>query len=140
MAEVRFDRPERDRVGREMKAVQRINHALDFDHVSDPCRCAMTFDVVDRGWREPSVFPGALDSEFLADRVGRRNSFAFSVAGSTHAAQDRVDLVAIALGIRQTLEQKNRSPLAHDEAIRTFRVRARTGSRKGTNLAELDEG
>src|SRR6266508_2917018 len=48
--------------------------------------------------------------------------------------------VAGALGVRQALEQKQPSALAHHEAVGAVAERPRAGGAQSTDLAELDEG
>ena len=100
----------------------------------------MAFDQRRGSRREAGILPGALDGEFLADRVGRGNALALAVAGSAHAAQHGVDLVAVALGIGQTLQQEDGGAFAHDEAIGSLGIGTRAGRRERADLAELDEG
>ena len=54
------------------------------------------------------VFPTALDSQFLSNRVRRRDALTSAVAGPAHAAQHGENVVAIAFGVRQALQQEQR--------------------------------
>ena len=126
--------------GGKMKTAEHVSHALRFDDVAHAGRCAVAFNQRRGSGRQAGILPGALDGEFLADRVGRRNALSLAVARSADAAQHGVDLVAIALGIGQTLEQEDRGAFAHDEAVGSLGVGAGAGRRERADLAELDEG
>ena len=78
-------------------------------------------------------------AQLLANRVGRGNALALAVARSADAAQHGVDLVAVALGIGQALQQKDRGAFAHDKAVGSFGIGASAGGRERADLAELDE-
>ena len=78
-------------------------------------------------------------AQLLADRVGRGDALALAVARPADAAQHGVDLVAVALGIGQALQQEDRRAFAHDEAVGALGVGPRAGRRERADLAELDE-
>ena len=61
-------------------------------------------------------------AQFLTDRIRCGDTLSLTVARSAHAAQHGVDLVAVALGVGQTLEQKDRGTFAHDEAVGSLGV------------------
>ena len=100
----------------------------------------MAFDQGCGSRRQSRVLPGALDGKFLADRVRRGDALALAVTGSGDAAQHGVDVVTIAFGIGQTLQQEDRGSFAHDEAVGALGKGSCPGSRECADLAELDEG
>ena len=100
----------------------------------------MSFHHGHRGRRKTCLLPGAFDSQLLAYRIGCRDAFPLAVTGATNTAQHGVDLVAIALGIGQAFEHKDRRSFAHHEAISSFGKWACTGRGEGPDFAELDEG
>ena len=89
--------------------------------------------------RQPGVLPGALDGEALSDRIGGGDALALAVARAADAAQHGVDLVAVALGVGEALEQEDHRAFAHDEAVGAVGVGTRAGGRQRADLAELDE-
>jgi NADP-dependent aldehyde dehydrogenase len=51
--------------------------------------------------REPGILPSAFDRQLLAYGIRRGNPLPFTVAGPADAAQHRVDLVSVTLGVGQ---------------------------------------
>ena len=88
----------------------------------------------------PAFFQARSMTEFLSHRIGRSDAFSFSVARSADAADHGVDLVSVALGIRQALQHEDRCAFAHDESIGSFGVGAGAGCGERADLAELHEG
>ncbi len=140
VADVRFDRTERDRMRWEMLAAEQVGNALRFYHIAHAGRGAVSFHQSCGCGRQTGILPGALQAKLLADWVGSGDAFAFAVARRTDAAEHGVDLVAIALGIGETLHHKDGRAFAHDETIGTFGIRTRAGGRERTDLAEFHEG
>src|SRR5690349_24988647 len=97
----------------------------------------MPFDVSGGRGRQAGVLPSALNRVLLADRIGSRNPVPFAIAGASHAAEHRVDLIAVAFSIGQTLEQEDGSAFGHHESVGAYRVRTSAGGREGPDLAEL---
>ena len=89
---------------------------------------------------ESGVAPGPLNGENLADRVGRGDALALAVGRGAQATDDRVDRIAVALGIFQALEQENRAALAHHKAVGPIAEGAGAGSAERADLAELHKG
>ena len=103
-----FTEPSATEPRRELRAGERLGEAADLDDVADACRRAVALDQRALGGRQAGVAPRALDGEPLADRVGRGDALALAVAGAADAAHDRVDAVAVALGVGEALEHEQR--------------------------------
>src|SRR6185369_17996904 len=86
------------------------------------------------------IFPGALNGQLLAGRVRRRDPLAAAVARTAHAADHRVDVIAVPLRVGQPLEYEHRRAFSHDETVRTVAIGTRAGGGERADLAELDEG
>ncbi len=114
--------------------------AFDFDHVADFGAGAVRFDQGGAGRIEAGVFPGALRGQLLADGVGGGDALPLAITAAAHAADGAVNLVAVAFGVGQALEQKERSAFAHHEAVGAVAKGAAAGGAEGADLAELDEG
>ena len=139
MANVRFYGTKCDAVRFRARAREHVGQAFYLDDVPHARRRAVALDVTRRRWRQPGIFPGTLYSELLADRVRCRDALTLAVARTAHAAQHGVDVVAVALGVFETLQQEQCRSLAHDEAIGTIGIGARAGRRQSADLAEFDE-
>ena len=83
--------------------------------------------------------PGALDRQSLANRVRSSDALAAAVACCTNAAHHRVDAIAGLLGVGQSLEDEQRRPFAHHEAVGTSVERPGASGGECADLAELDE-
>src|SRR3954447_17473703 len=91
---------------RQMRLLEHIRHALEFDDIADSGGRSMSFDIRNRSGRESGGFPGSLDSQLLTDGIGRSNALALSVAGCAHAADHGINLVAIFFRVREALHQE----------------------------------
>ena len=140
VSNIRFDRADGHRMSGQMETAEGIGHALHLNDVAHASGGAMALDVGRSGRRQPGILPSALNSKLLAYRIWRSNAFSFAVAGCAHPAQHGIDFVSVAFGVSQTLEQENRCAFAHYEAVGSFRIGTRSGSRERTDLAELYEG
>ena len=76
---------------------------------------------------------------FWPDGIGRGDALALAVARSADAAHHGVDLVPVALGVFQALQQEDGAAFAHDEAVGAFGVGPRAGGGERADFAELDE-
>ena len=83
--------------------------------------------------------PGAFDRQSLANRVRSGDALAAAIACGTNAAHYRVDAIARLLGVGQSLEDEQRRPFAHHEAVGTGVERSSASGRECADLAELDE-
>ncbi len=93
-----------------------------------------------RGGRVGSgAFPGAPHGELLTDGIGGGDALAFAVRRAADAKDDRIDLVAVSLGVFESFEDEQGRPFTHDEPVGARVEWARSGCRKGADLAELDE-
>ena len=101
---------------------------------------AVGLDEVHLGRVDARGLIGPLQRVFLTSGVGRSDPLALAIAGAPNALDDRVNAVAIALGIRETLEDENPSAFPHHKAIGR-RIEGHTVARReGANLAELGVG
>src|SRR5215469_9019256 len=112
-----------------METGQHVGHALNFHHIADASRGAMTFDVGRSGRREAGILPRTLDRELLSGGIRRRDALSFAVARTSHATEHSVDLVAVAFCVGEALQQEYRRAFAHDESVGSFCVGTRSGSR-----------
>ena len=139
VADVRLDRSERNGVDREAGRAERLDEALHLDDVADLRRRAVPLDEGAGRRVEARGRPAVPEREALADRVRGGDPLAAPVARAADAPDDGVDPVAVALGVGEPLEEEERRPLAHDEAVGPVGVGARPGGRERADLAELHE-
>ena len=99
VADVGLHGPQRDRAPGELRPRERLGEAADLDDVAHACGRAVALHERALGGRQARVAPRALHGEALADRVGRGDALAPAVARPSDAAHDRVDAVAVALGV-----------------------------------------
>ncbi len=86
------------------------------------------------------LFEGVLDGYLLAFRVGRGDALALAVGGGADRVDQRVDLVAVAHGVRQALQDVNGDRLGHHEAVGPLVEGVGAVGRQRAYLAELHEG
>ena len=137
VADIAFGRAQCDAAAR--RAGEDLAQALQLDNVADLGAGAVRLQQGGAGRIEAGVGPSALGRQNLADGVGGGDALAFAVAGTAHAADHGVDLIAVALSVGQTLEQEGRAALAHDEAVRAVAEGPAAGCAQRADLAELDE-
>ena len=77
----------------------------------------MGLDQADRGRVDPAGLVGATDGQRLALDARRQQAGAAAVAGLAHAAQHRVDAVAVGQRIVQPLEHDHAQALAEQGAV-----------------------
>ena len=77
----------------------------------------MRLDETDGRRVGSSPRPGTLDSELLPDWVRRCDAFAFTVRRTADPNNHRINAVAVALGVGQSLEDEQSSALAHHETV-----------------------
>ena len=140
VTDVGFDRSQRHGLRLQARRTEDVHQALGLDQVAHGGGGAVPFDEPDGVQRYARVFPGPLDGQLLSDRVGGGDALALAVGGAAQGADDRVDGVAVALGVLQPLEQEDRRPLAHDEAVGAFGVGPGAGGRQRPDFAELHVG
>ena len=116
-----------------------FGEAFDLDDVADLGACAVGFDHGSRGRIESGVFPGTSCGQYLADGIGGGDALTLAIAGAAYTADHGVDLVAVALGVSQTLEQKGSGAFAHDEAVGAVAKGPAAGCAESADLAELNE-
>ncbi len=121
------------------RCTEDLREALEFGGVTDAGRGAMGLDGTHRCGILTSDSPGPLDRESLADRVRRGDALALAVARAGNAEHDRVDAVAVALGVLEALEDEQGSALTHDEAVGAGIERPCSGGGQRSDLAELHE-
>ncbi|OPZ55187.1 MAG: hypothetical protein BWY91_01201 [bacterium ADurb.BinA028] len=140
VADVRLHRAKGDRAGLGPGRAEDRQDALQLGSVADAGRGAVRLDRGGQGRVDPSALPGPRDGELLPDRVGGGDALALAVGRATDAEDEGVDLVAVALGVGEPLEDEQGCALTHDEAIGAGVEGPGAGGRQGTDLAELDEG
>ena len=97
----------------------------------------MSLDQVNLSRIDSGIMPGPLHRQLLADRIGRRNALAFSVARSSDPANNRVDPVAGFFRIFETLEQEYRCAFSHHKTIGPGGVGTGATAGEGSDFAEL---
>ncbi len=142
MSDHRLHASETDRTGGEWSVVlvEHDAHALDFGGVADGGARSVRLDEGDRLRVHPGVEVGAAQRVLLTSRVRGGDPFASAVRGAADPTDDGVDLILVADRIRQTLEDQDTGPFAHDEPVRVRVERARTVGREGSDLGELHVG
>ncbi len=138
VANIALGRTQCNRTGTRAGA-KHFGEAFHLNHITHTRACAMRFHQRGAGGFQARVFPRALDGEQLSLRVGRGNTLALAVAGACDTADNGVDLVAVALGVGQPLEQERAAAFTHDEAIGSRTKGAAARSAQRTDFAELDE-
>ena len=117
-----------------------LTQTLDFGQVADAGAGAVGLDQRTGSRIKPGIAPGSLDGVDLTDRVGCGDALALAVGRGSQATDDRVDRIAVALGIFQALEQENRAALAHHKAIGPIAEGAGARGAECADLAEFDKG
>src|ERR1035438_3169249 len=139
MSDVRFHRSERHGAARELITAEHFIQALRLHHVTHRRGCAVTFDQHCGSGRQAGILPGALDGQFLANWVGCSDAFPLPVASPSDASQHSVDVVAVALSVRQPFQHEQHGAFAHYETIRSLGEGTNAGGGERTDLAELDK-
>ena len=135
-----FDRAHGNLVGSYARRAEELGGGVGFYHVPHGGGGAVGFDHAHLGGGDAGCFVGPLDGQALTMGIGGRDALALAVRGRADAAQHGVDLVAVALGVFQSLEQQDTAALAHDKAVGSFVEGAAQASRQGADFGELDEG
>ena len=117
---------------------ERLFDRLQFDRVADRGAGAVGFQVADGGRVAFGVLVGAAHGLHLALGVGGGDALAFAVAAAADAAHDGHDLVAVAFGVREALQDEDGAAFAHDEAVGAGVEGAAAVGAEGTDGAELD--
>ncbi len=94
-------------------------HRLDLGPVPHRGAGAVCLDESEGLGIDSRILPGPLDRDDLAGGIGRGDPLPPAVTGGTGTEDDRPDALSVAQGIRETPQDEDRSPLTHDEAIRT---------------------
>ena len=140
VSDVGLHRTQGDGSYRQAEAFEHVGHGLDFHDVAHLGGRSVALHHVTGRRCDAGPLPTPLNGQSLAHRVRGGDSLPLAVAGPTHAQKDRIDLVAVPLGILQTLHEEDRSPLTHDEAVGSLRIGPAAGGRQRPDLAELHEG
>ena len=82
--------------------------AFGLGRVTDRRAGAVRFNQRTRRGVKTSIVPGPLNRVDLTDRVGGGDALALTVGRSAHAANHRIDRIAVALGVGQPFEQERR--------------------------------
>ncbi len=140
VAYLRLDRAERHAARRQASLAESLDQALGLGRVADLRRGAVGFDEPDGARREPGLLPGTLNSQELAARIGGGDPLALAVARGAHAADHRVDPLAVAFGVGEPSQHERDRALAHDEAVGVGVEGPAAVGRQRANLGELHEG
>ncbi len=101
MADLGLDRAERAPGG--FGFAEDIPQGADFDHVADLGAGAVRFQQADAVRLYPGAIVGVQQRLLLARGAGGVDCIPLAVAGGTDPANDRIDLVSVALGVGQAL-------------------------------------
>ena len=136
-----LDRPEADLCRRWRRVIlsEDARDRGDLDRISHRCRGTVRLDERDGVRPEACFLVGAAHGALLTDGVWRRDRLAATIARAADAANHTVDLITIALGIRQALEDERYGALAHHEAVGALVEGARAVGRERADLGEFDE-
>ena len=139
VADVRLDRTEGDAPGGRTCGTEDVGETLQFGRIADAGGGPVGLDRRDRRRVFTRDVPRALHGQLLADRVGRRDALTLAIARAADPEDDGVDLVAVALGVLETLEHEQCGALTHHEAVGTRIEGSRASCGQGADLAELHE-
>ncbi len=93
------------------------SQCFDFGSVTSYGAGAMSFDQFDGGRRESGVFVGAIECHHLPGRTRRSQAQVAAVAAAADAFDHGVNLVAVALRVGETLEDKHGNAFGDDDAV-----------------------
>ena len=113
---------------------EQLGERADLDHVAHRRRGAVRLDEADGLGRKAGVLVCKTQRLELATLPGRHRAFAAPVVVARRAADQRVDAIAVALGVLAPLEDHRADALAHHEPVR-LRVEgtAFAGARDGAD-------
>ncbi len=140
VTDLRLDRAKRDAMLDGRAFGEQLGRGLHFGHIPGPGRGAMAFEERHGRGVQPGALPGASQGQDLPDGIGGRDALALAVAGTTHAANHRVDAIARLLRVLQALAHEEGTTLAHDKTVGVLVIGSRAVGRERPDLAELDEG
>ena len=119
---------------------EQLGERADLDHVAHRRRGAVRLDEADGLGRKAGVLVGQTQRLELAGLPRRHRAFAPAVVVARRAADQRVDPIAIALGILAPLEDHGTHALAHHEPVGPgVEGTAFARSRDGADAREADE-
>ena len=96
---------------------EHIVHGSQLTGVAQSGASAVRFNQADGGRTNPRSRVGPLQRQDLAFQTGRGHAFAFAVARSGHAFDDRVDAIAIAFGVFEALQHHHADAFADGDAV-----------------------
>ena len=137
MADVTLSRTQGDSPTRGL--AEDLGQTLDLHHIPHLRARPVRFHQGAGGGVQAGVLPGAARGQHLADRVRGGDALALAVGRAAHPTDHGVDIVAIALGVSQALEQEAGGAFAHDKAIGAVAKGPAAGGAEGADLAEFDE-
>jgi hypothetical protein len=140
MADLRLDRAQADAARREVQAAEGVGQGLHLGHVADAGGGAMGLDEPQGRGREAGDLVGPLERQELTRGVRGGDAFAFAVAGRADRADDRVDLLASPLRVRQAAQDEERPALPHDEPVGASVEGPAPVLGERADLGELHEG
>ncbi len=137
MADHRLDRADRDRTGRRARLAIDARDRVDLDNVADRRAGPVGLDVADGRRPDARLVVGPLQGADLAVGARRGQTLSPAVGGRPQALDHRVDPVAVALGVGQSLEDDDGHPFAdHDPIGRGVERSASAARRECLRLAE----
>ena len=137
VTDLRLHRAEHAAAGRGAGATEHIGERRQLGAIADHGAGAVGLDQADLGRRHPGLVVRALDGADLAFLARRGEPEALAVAGAGHALDDRVDAIAVALGVGHALEHQRGDALAEHDAVRRGVERvAATGGRQRVHARE----
>ncbi len=140
VADHRFHGPERDLLGCASARLQELGQHTDLGRVADHRRGTVGLKQPDGVDAKAGIFVRSLHGHALAARIGRGHALALAIAGRTDAANHRIDAVAIALGVRESLQHEHSDAFAHHEPVGPRVEGDAVVRRERADLRELDVG
>ncbi len=140
MPDIRLDRPQSDGAHGQVVVFEKLHEAFELARIPDRSRGAVPLDQVAGLGDEARFRPGAPDTEDLPDGIRRRNALPPAVAGSSHPTDDGINLVPVAFGVLEPLEEDDGPAFPHHETVGPIGVGPRAGCGERAELAELHKG
>jgi len=110
----RADRAALDGVG---VPAEGLGQRLDLDGIAERGARAVPFHIADGAGIDPGILQRPLDGDRLLAGIGHREAVAHAGVADRRAADDAVDVVAVALGVGQGLQHQRADAFAQDGAV-----------------------
>ncbi len=124
MGDVAFDRADGADLHRIRVLAEGLGQRLDFDRIAQGRAGTVTFDVGDGPGVQPGVIQRLFDGYRLLLRIRHREAVAYARVADRGAANDAVDVVAVAFGVGQGLQDQGSHAFAQDGAVGALAVTA----------------